>query len=72
MRDLGLGGREDGLCGLLCSLESTRETELGVDTLDTVSGVDVLDKGELPAGGTTLAGSDGRGSKEVLPDLRGY
>lgn len=54
------------------SLARSSKTELGVDALDTVSRVDVLDKGNLPAGSTTLAGSDGRGSEEVLPDLDGY
>lgn len=68
MRDLGLGGREDGLCGLLCSLESTRKTELGVDTLDTVGRVDVLDHGDLVASGGTLTGDDGGVGKEVFPD----
>lgn len=50
-------------------LASAREGELGVDTLNAVSRVDVLDEGELPACGGTLARNDGRGSKEVLPDL---
>lgn len=36
MRSLGLVGGEDSLCDVLCSIESARETELGVDTLDTV------------------------------------
>ena len=54
------------------SLAGSSKTVLGVDALDTVSRVDVLDKGNLPAGSTTLAGSDGRGSEEVLPDLNGY
>lgn len=43
---------------------------LSGNALNTVSGVDVLNKGKLPAGGTTLAGSDSGGSKEVLPDLK--
>lgn len=51
-------------------LASSGETELGGDALDTVSRVDVLDQSELPASGTTLAGGDGGGSQEVLPDLR--
>lgn len=35
-----------------------------------MGGVDVLDEGELPASGTTLAGGDGRGGQEVFPDLK--
>lgn len=50
-------------------LAGSGKTVLRVDTLNPVSGVDVLDKGDLPAGSTTLAGSNGGGSKEVLPDL---
>lgn len=56
--------------GVDSCLASCSETELAVNTLDTVGRVDVLDKGELPAGSTTLAGGDGRGSQEVLPDLK--
>lgn len=33
--------------------------------------VDVLDQGELVAGGTTLAGDDGGVGEEELPDLKG-
>lgn len=51
-------------------LASGIKTELVVNTLDTVGGVDVLDKGDLPAGSTTLAGGDGRSSQEVFPDLK--
>lgn len=51
-------------------LQSTVEAVLGVDALDTVGGVDVLDEGELEAGGTALAGSDGGVGQEVFPDLR--
>lgn len=50
-------------------LASTGEGELGVDALNAVSGVDVLDEGELPAGSRALAGDDGGGSQEVFPDL---
>ena len=64
--DVGLG---EGTIGTVDGgLAGTSETELGVDTLNTVGRVDVLDQGELPAGGTALARSDGGGSKEVLPD----
>ena len=51
------------------SLASGSKTELGVDPLDTVGRVDVLDQGNLPACSATLTGSDRRGSQEVLPDL---
>lgn len=52
-----------GLAGAL-------EAVLGVNTLNTVRGVDVLDEGQLPAGSASLAGDDGRVCQEVLPDLR--
>lgn len=65
--DVGLGKGASAVDSLLAS---SRKTVLTGDALNTVGGVDVLNKGELPAGGTTLAGSDSRGSKEVLPDLK--
>lgn len=46
-----------------------REGELAVDAFDTVGRVDVLDQGELVAGGTALTGDDGGVGKEVFPDL---
>lgn len=52
------------------SLASSSKAVLGGNTLHTVSRVNVLDKSDLPASSTTLAGGDGRGSQEVLPDLR--
>lgn len=55
--------------GVNGGLAGSGEAVLRVNTLNTVGGVDVLDEGDLPAGSTTLAGSDGGGSKEVLPDL---
>lgn len=69
MTSLGLGSREDSLCSILGSLEGARKTELGVDTLDTVGRVDVLDHGDLVASGGTLTGDDGGVGKEVFPDL---
>lgn len=51
-------------------LAGSGEAVLRVDTLNTVGGVDVLDEGDLPAGSTTLAGSDGGGSQEVFPNLK--
>lgn len=60
---------ELGLVGLLGLLESSSKGELSWDTLNTVSGVDVLDQGDLVAGGSTLTGDDGGVSKEELPDL---
>jgi hypothetical protein len=68
-RDMGLGESavthvvDGGLTGAL-------EAVLGVNTLNTVGGVDVLDEGQLPAGSASLAGGDGRVGQEVLPDLR--
>lgn len=65
--DVGTG---DGAVGTVDGgLTGTGKTELGLDSLNTVGGVDVLDEGELPAGGTTLSRGDSRGSQEVLPDL---
>lgn len=67
LNDVGLG---EGAVGTLDGgLAGTGKTKLGLDTINTVGRVDVLDEGELPAGGTTLAGGDGGRSKEVLPDL---
>lgn len=60
-----VGAADGGLTG-------TGETELGLDALNTVGRVDVLDKGELPAGSTTLARGDGRSSQEVFPNLGNY
>lgn len=63
------------MLGLVCldinlaCVESTGEVELGGDALDTVSGVDVLDKSDLVASCSTLAGGDGGRGKEVFPDL---
>lgn len=51
------------------SLASPVQAELRADALDTVRRVDVLDQGDLPAGGAALAGGDGRVGEEVLPDL---
>lgn len=51
------------------SLASSCEAVLGGNALHTVSGVDVLDKSDLPASSSTLAGGDGRRGQEVLPDL---
>lgn len=42
----------DFLCG---SLERAFKAVLGWNTLNTVSGIDVLDEDNLPAGGRTLA-----------------
>jgi hypothetical protein len=63
------GDREVVLTSGLAGFESALQTELAVDTLDTVGRVDVLDQCKLVAGGTTLAGGDGAVGEEVLPDL---
>jgi len=52
----------------LASLEGTSKRELSVDTVDTVNGVEVLDAGNLEAGGGTLTGGNRGVGKEVLPD----
>jgi hypothetical protein len=56
---------QEGLVGS----ESSRQVELRWNALDTVSGIQVLDKRDLIASGSTLAGGDGGVRKEVLPDL---
>jgi hypothetical protein len=65
--DMGTG--DSAIRAVDGSLASTGETELRLDTLDTVGRVDVLDEGELPAGSPTLARGDSGGGKEVFPDL---
>lgn len=60
-------GEEVGLLGF-AGLQSPRQRELSVDTIDTVDSVEVLHAGNLEASGGTLAGSDRGVSKEVLPD----
>ena len=50
-------------------LQSGGQGELGRDTLNTVGRVDVLDQGDLVAGGSALTGDDGGVGKEELPDL---
>ena len=67
LNNVGLG--QNAIGALNSGLTSGSETELSLDAVDAVGGVDVLDEGELPAGGTTLARGDCRGSQEVLPDL---
>jgi hypothetical protein len=44
---------------------------LGVDSVNAVARVEVLDNNHLEAGGGTLAGSNGRVGQEELPDLAG-
>lgn len=51
------------------ALKSVGQGKLGRDTLNSVSRVDVLDEGNLEAGGTALSGDDGGVSQEVFPDL---
>ena len=45
------------------------QTKLARHTFNAMSGVDVLDKGDLVTGSATLAGDDCGVRKEVLPDL---
>lgn len=42
---------------------------MGVDAVDAVGRVDVLDQSHLVAGGSSLTGGNGGVSKEELPDL---
>lgn len=53
----------------LAGSESCGQAKLGVDTLDAVNSVKVLNAGNLEAGSGTLAGSDRRVGEEVFPDL---
>lgn len=64
-----MGAGDSAIGTVDSSLASAGETELGLNALNTVGGVDVLDKGELPAGSTTLARGDGGGGEEIFPDL---
>lgn len=51
-------------------IKSAREIELRLKAVDAVRRVEVLDEGDLEAGGGALAGGDGRGGEEVFPDLQ--
>lgn len=66
---LGFVGGEGVLLRPLGRGEGAREVVLAVDALDAVGGIDVLDAGDLVAGGGALAGDDGRVGEEVFPDL---
>ncbi len=60
---------EQCLIGGFASLKGPRKRKLGVNTFDTVSGVQVLDKGDLIASGGALARDDGGVGEEEFPDL---
>lgn len=49
-------------------VKSTVKVELGLNTINTMSRVDVLNHGDLEASSTALAGDDGGVGKEELPD----
>jgi len=51
------------------SSKCTRQSELGIDTIDTMCRVDVLDTDNLVTGCASLAGGNGGRGEEVLPDL---
>lgn len=53
----------------LASSKSARKTELRRNSLDTMSGVDVLDKGDLIACGRALTRDNSGVGQEELPDL---
>lgn len=53
----------------LGSSQRARQVVLGIDTLNTVSRVDVLDKGDLVASRGTLSGGNGGESEEIFPNL---
>jgi hypothetical protein len=67
--DLVLVLGEQRLVGGFAGLKGARERELGVNSLDTMGGVQVLDKGDLVAGCGALARDDGGVGKEKFPDL---
>lgn len=73
MRCLHLGNVSAGASAVTHILGSRLagriETELGLNALNAVSGVDVLDQSKLPAGSTTLAGGDCGSGQEVFPNL---
>lgn len=71
-------GSSGELCGLLLGpglqvspslLQRSLEAELGVDALDAVGRVDVLDENDLVAGSGALARGNGGPCKEEEPDL---
>lgn len=64
-----LGDGESLLASSLGGSLSARKSILVMNALDAVGRVDVLDKGNLEAGGSALARGNGRVSEEVLPDL---
>ena len=53
------------------SSKSSGQTELGVDTVNAVDSVKVLDASNLEASGRSLAGGNRRVGEEVFPDLAG-
>ena len=53
----------------LSSLEGTMEAKLGLNTLNTVRRVDVLNHCNLVASSGTLPGDNSGISEEVFPDL---
>ena len=66
-----VGARNRAVANIVnSSLAGPSQTELGVNALNPVGRVDVLDKGNLEAGSSTLAGSDSRVSQEIFPDLQ--
>jgi hypothetical protein len=60
---------ERRLVGSLAGLKSPGQRELSVNALDAVSGVQVLNEGDLIASSGALARNDGGVSKEEFPDL---
>lgn len=67
LEDVGAGESPRTIDG---NLAGTVDAELRADTLNTVSGVDVLHEGDLPACGTALAGGDGGCGEEIFPNLK--
>jgi hypothetical protein len=67
--DLVLVLGEQRLVGGFAGLKGPRERELGVNALDTMGGVQVLDKGDLVAGCGALTRDDGGVGEEEFPDL---
>ncbi len=61
--------RQSSLASCLASGEGAAEAVLGVDAVNAVARVEVLNNHHLEAGCGTLARSNGRVGQEQLPDL---
>ena len=60
---------QESLASSLGSGQGALEAVLGLDAIDAVCGVEVLDDDDLEAGGGALSRGDGRVGQEDFPDL---